>query len=722
MTPGAYSSDESLEDSAQVPFEHTAAPARRKRMPSLEDTPGLSAVEMRQALADLRADLHELKKQNMELRQRLAKSDAAADSTSDRGWLEPALRASEARYREIFELAVDGILQGDASGIIIGANAQMLKLAGRSLDQLLGQHVSVLFEPAELAATPLRFDLLNEDHPLIIERRLHRPDGSQTPVEMHSKRMPDGSYQTIYRDLTERRKAERTLSELNEMFSLFMRHSPVLVHIKSVTPTGSQVLHVSDSYEQMFSQSTGDLIGKTSAELFTPEVVARVHAVDLQVVSSGAVIRMEEEINGRSYAAVKFPIVQGSQTLVGGFTIDITVQKQAEEALREWNQSLERRVAERTMELQLGKARFRQLAEATFEGIAIGEEGILIDGNTQLGEIHGCEIAEMLGRPVLDFVAPESRGMVAESMRLGHETTYEYLGLRKDGSTFPAEVHGRTGAWHGKISRISAVRDLTESRRITAQLKSQQAALEHAQRLALISEVSGGIIHQISQPLCAMGANLAALQARFATGCDSPTETLEILQAIGDDLACMRGLIFQMRSLAHSERPSYQPTDLTSVLGNALILLRQDAAYRGVVLAVGLGDDLPPVLGDEAQLTQVILNLTHNAFNACATCPPERRRVVITTRVVERTQVELEVCDSGTGIAPELMDYLFAPFFSTQGGLGIGLRLSRTIVESHGGSIRARNNPDGFGATFRVTLPGYFPAADRPSSGGSGER
>jgi signal transduction histidine kinase len=114
---------------------------------------------------------------------------------------------------------------------------------------------------------------------------------------------------------------------------------------------------------------------------------------------------------------------------------------------------------------------------------------------------------------------------------------------------------------------------------------------------------------------------------------------------------------------------------------------------------------LPALLADRVLLNQVILNLTRNAFNACAHCPPDQRRVVITTSATPGKVVELSVRDTGTGLAPEIIDYLFAPFFTTAAGMGIGLRLSRTIVENHGGSIEAGNNADGIGATFRLLLP-----------------
>lgn len=625
---------------------------------------------------------------------------------TERRRLESALQASESRYRELFELAVDGILQGGPNGIIIGANNQMLKLAGRTLDQMLGLHVSVLFAPEQLADAPLRFDLLNEEHLLIVERDLLRPDGTLVPVEMHSKRMPDGTYQSIYRDISSRRRSEAALA----------RNRSLLAETERLGKIGGWELNL-DTESQTWTdeifrihelEPTRVPTLDESIAFYTPSSIAVLVPALERAIEFGEPFDLELEIitakgNHRMVHAI------GRADLVNrrlfGFFQDITAQKQAELTMREWNQTLERRVSERTSELQQSEARFRQLAETTFEGVAITEDGRLIDGNAQLGILHGYDLAEMIGRPVMDFVAPESRAMVAQRMREGIEATYECMALRKDGSTFPTEIHGRMGEWYGRRLRITALRDLTESKRVAAKILSQQADLDHAQRLALISEVSAGIIHQISQPLSAIGINLAALGSTLAACPDNPVGTAEILKAMESEVASMRNMMLHMRTLARAGRSSHQPTDMHGLLEGVLRMLRPEADHREVRLDVELAEGLPLVLADEVQLNQVMLNLVRNAFDACVACPPDQRRVVITTRVAADAAVELCVRDTGIGISPEVLERLFTPFFTTKAGMGIGLRLSRTIVEAHGGTIEAANNPDGGGAMFRVTLP-----------------
>lgn len=136
------------------------------------------------------------------------------------------------------------------------------------------------------------------------------------------------------RDITERKEAEAVIREKNELFSLFMRHSPIYCYIKEVTPTRSFVLQASENYQDMIGIPGSKMIGKTMEELFPEEFAAKITADDWAVVSSGVVLKLDEELNGRSYTSIKYPIIQGDKTLLAGYTIDITERKQAEEKIK----------------------------------------------------------------------------------------------------------------------------------------------------------------------------------------------------------------------------------------------------------------------------------------------------------------------------------------------------------------------------------------------------
>jgi PAS domain S-box-containing protein len=512
-------------------------------------------------------------------------------------------------------------------------------------------------------------------------------------------------------DITSRKHIEQALRQSEEKYRSL--HQSMVDGFVCVDMNGG-IIDYNRAYQEMLGYSDEELRHLIYTDI-TPE---KWHAMEEslmtgQILQRGFSDPYEKEYRRKDGSV--FPVELrtylicdpgGNPLSMWAIVRDITERKQAEQTLLEWNQILERRVAERTDELNRSEVRFRQLAEATFEGIAVSEGGILLDGNPQFARIHGYELAAMIGRPMTDFVAPESRMLVAGRMHEGNEEAYECFGLRQDGSIFPAEARGSMRTWHGREIRVTALRDLTKVKQATAKLRAQQAELEHAQRLGLVSEVSAGIIHQIGQPLCAMGSNLAAALAHVGSCEVKHCGALPIIRDVDADVARMRDTVVHLRALANPGRTERVRFEFNAMVSNVLDLLRQEAGSRQIRISSDFSPDLPTVLGDSVQLSQVILNLVRNAFDSCAECPPERRSVGVETRLVNGGSIELSVRDSGTGIASEVIDGLFSPFVTTKpDGLGMGLRLSRTIVQSHGGTIDGHNNPDGFGATFRVMLP-----------------
>lgn len=150
---------------------------------------------------------------------------------------------------------------------------------------------------------------------------------------------------------------------------------------------------------------------------------------------------------------------------------DVTKRMEIEEALRQ------------------SEERFRQLAEATFEGVAISEEGKIVDVNQALAAMFGCAPSEMIGRPGIEFVAPASRQIASERIRAGDEKPYEVIGLRKDGSTFSMEVCGKSISYRGRPARVAAIRDITERKRIEETLRREKAQLEAMNQMMIGREV-----------------------------------------------------------------------------------------------------------------------------------------------------------------------------------------------------------------------------------------
>ncbi len=253
-------------------------------------------------------------------------------------------------------------------------------------------------------------------------------------------------------DLTDRHRAEEEVREGRELLSRFIRHSPIYAFVKEVTATESRVLVASENYDRMIGVPGSQMAGRTMEELFPPEHAARFTRDDQEVVTRGEVLQVDEELGGRSYTTIKFPIPLGERRLLAGYTIDIQERKEAEERRLE---------AER---------RFRLLAEATSEGVVLIDDGRILECNARIAAMHGWEPSALLGRPFLDLVAPESVDQVAVRHASGTTGRHRWTGLRADGTTFPVEGDARLVPWEGRTVRIKACRDLTEELRAAAEV------------------------------------------------------------------------------------------------------------------------------------------------------------------------------------------------------------------------------------------------------------
>ena len=254
-------------------------------------------------------------------------------------------------------------------------------------------------------------------------------------------------------DVTDRRRGEEELRASRELLTRFIRHSPIYAFVKDVTPTESRVLFASENYARMTGVPGSRMAGKTMEELFPPEFAAKITADDQEVVARGHVLTLDEELGGRAYTTIKFPIPMGGRTLLAGYTIDVQDRKDAEERRLE---------AER---------RFRLLAEATSEGVVLVDGGRVLECNARFAAMHGSEPSALLGRPFLELVAPESLAFVSARQASGATGRDRWTALRADGSTFPVEGDARLVPWEGRTVRIKACRDLTEEMRAAAEVE-----------------------------------------------------------------------------------------------------------------------------------------------------------------------------------------------------------------------------------------------------------
>ncbi|MGE4280316.1 MAG: PhnD/SsuA/transferrin family substrate-binding protein [Magnetospirillum sp.] len=323
----------------------------------------------------------------------------------------------------------------------------------------------------------------------------------------------------------------------------------------------------------------------------------------------------------------------------------------------------------------------------------------------------------LLAMPVTDgqgWTVPVDYQSVHELFRDLKIGPYEHLARRSFSETlrdnWPWLMLGALGIlwWVVHVARVEyLVRSRTdELRQVHESARRQRDEMEHAARLALMGEMASSLAHEINQPLAAIANYARGCQRRMADGSD-PEGVAEGVGLIAVQAERAADIVRRMRSFVRKRLPEPQSIDINDVIRDSLGLFQAIAGRAGVQVDLSLAEGLPPITADRVQLEQVLLNLLKNSADALAAC--EQRRTTITSKSAVGG-LEVMVTDNGPGLDAQTLAHLFDPFFTTKkDGLGLGLSLSRTIIEAHGGHLWGENRPQG-GASFHFLLP----HAERP--------
>ena len=373
---------------------------------------------------------------------------------------------------------------------------------------------------------------------------------------------------------------------------------------------------------------------------------------------------------------------------------------------------------QRAVEAQLRQAEeeLRLIVRRAPIGMATLSAAHEIDGrylsvNQALCNMLGYTEGELLVRTVREVTPLDDIGETLRQFHLllagAENVKYEKRFIHKDGSLVHALVHLSVIYDHaGKpLLVISQILDRTDVVLAELEARKQRERLAHVARLGTLGEMAAGIAHELNQPLAAIANYTQACQRLLAAGKMDEEELDEVLGRVTAQARRAGAVIHRLRAFVRRHTPDRRHRDAHELIREILPLVEMDCRSHEVDLQLEFKPDLPRVQVDGIQLQQVLLNLTRNAVEAMGVCAPEARRLVIRTETLGEDEVELAVEDTGPGVSDELLEQLFEPFFTTKPeGMGLGLSLSRSIIEAHGGILRYDSGP-GTGSIFRIRLP-----------------
>jgi two-component system sensor kinase FixL len=277
-------------------------------------------------------------------------------------------------------------------------------------------------------------------------------------------------------------------------------------------------------------------------------------------------------------------------------------------------------------------------------------------------------------------------------------------GKRKDGTTFPMHLSVGEMRSGGETFFTGFVRDLTEQQLTQHRLQELQSELVHISRLSAMGEMASALAHELNQPLAAISNYMKGSRRLLAASADPNRPKIEIAMDRAAEQAQRAGqIIRRLRDFVARGESEKRVESIAKLIEESGALGLTGAREQGVSLRFELDHEHDLVLVDRVQIQQVLVNLFRNALEAMA--GSEQRRLIASTRLVADDMIEVAVADTGSGFADGVESNLFQTFFTTkETGMGVGLSISRSIVEAHGGKMWAENNSSG-GATFRFTLP-----------------
>jgi PAS domain S-box-containing protein len=608
-------------------------------------------------------------------------------------------RESESRFRIVADSAPVLIWMAGVDKLCTFFNKPWLEFTGRGLDQELGNGWAENVHPDDLQeCLKIYTEAFDARKAFVMQYRLRRYDGeyrwlSDQGVARYDSNGNFSGYIGSCVDVTDLIKKDDALREFEERVVLAAEATH---HGVWELDTATNELWMSDKARALFQ--------------FDPEtcldmaiVQCRIHPDDRALRESAIKQAIETEgdyaleyrvllpdgnlrwISGRGRCV---PGKHGKGKRLIGVSVDITAQKEA--------QDLFRLAAEGS---HLGVWHWDEIAKTlTWDGATRDMFGVPADGQITLNTFYRALHPDDAERVKLTW-------RQALELRLPYQI--EFRTQRTDGTIrwVDARGHGYYDEAGKPLWMTGVLFDITDRKEAELQAQQNREELSHLSRVAAMGELTASIAHELNQPLSGITSNAAAGQRFIDRG---KVDLRELHDLLGDIVADGRragDVIRGIQGMVKKDVSARQRINLNDIVSSVVRMVKPSAMLHSCELGTFLDPDIPTVEGDPVQLQQVLLNLIINAFDAMYATPLSRRKVVIATERDADGVARVSVRDYGVGIPEEVRERLFEQFFTTKAkGLGMGLSIVRSIVESHGGTIAAENADDG-GARFQFSLP-----------------
>ncbi|MBV1866891.1 MAG: PAS domain S-box protein [Marinosulfonomonas sp.] len=455
--------------------------------------------------------------------------------------------------------------------------------------------------------------------------------------------------------------------------------------------------------ERLTGYSSEELVGKGSHALIHHSHADGSHFPNTEcpiyaAFKDGKVHRVTDEVFWRKDGS-NFPVEYISSPIIDNGEItgavvsfrDITDRKQAEMALSE------------------SEERYRKIVESTHEAIILARvsDGVMLDVNDEACRMLGITRDALMTKTAEDL-HPHQMGVhrefMASLLATGKVKTDKLSWLASNGTPIPLRVSASVVQLQEARCILFIAQDMREYLKAEQRARKLQADLHHGARVSSMGELASGLAHELNQPLAAMMNYLQACKMLIdAADTGAPGKVLEYLSKAAAQAERAGKIISGLRSFVQKGECNRTAGDLNEIAKEAIGLLAPNATAEGIDFRTIFSSDLPRISVDRIQIQQVVFNLVRNAIEALSTVADAQ--LTVTTSASNDNSVQICISDNGPGVSDDMLTKLFVAFTTTKsGGMGVGLSICKSIVEDHGGQIRADRNPGG-GLRFAVTLP-----------------